>query len=150
VNYLSSKHWRKLAVRDCQESTTLHANWKGVVTQYIEIQKRWVSHNFHCPVCGAEVFSEDGEPTGDPCQHVLFSWIDEVGEFYNAADEVKPILEDDENWLSPSDEEFLSRCPDTAVLFALESSGIACGPVSFTVIHAIKFPESICDEADGS
>lgn len=118
------------------------------MAQYITIQNFWESPKFHCPVCGAEVFTENGEPTDKPCEHVLFSWIDQVGDFYNAADEVNGLLEDDENWFSPSDEEFLSRCPDTAVLFALESSGMACGPVSLTVIHAIKFPEANWDQDD--
>jgi hypothetical protein len=89
----------------------------NAMAQYITIQNFWESPKFHCPVCGAEVFTENGEPTDKPCEHVLFSWIDQVGDF-------------------------LSRCPDTAVLFAMESSGMACGPVSLTVIHAIKFPEA--------
>ena len=60
----------------------------------------------------------------------------------------KDLLEDDEDGFSPWDEEFLSRCPETAVLFGLESRGMACGPVSMTVIHAIKFPEANSDQDD--
>jgi hypothetical protein len=111
------------------------------MSQYISIDQAWESPKFHCPACGAEVFSVDGEPTDKPCEHLLFSWIDQVGEFYNASDEIKKILKDDEDGLRPNEEEFILRCPDNTVLFALESCGMACGPVSLTVIHAIKFPE---------
>lgn len=118
------------------------------MSQYVTIQNYSGSPKFHCPACGAEVFTEDGEHTKKPCEHVLFSWIDQVGEFYNTADEIRDLVEDDESWFCPSDEEFLTRCPGTAVLFALESSGMACGPVSLTVIHAIKFPELDGDQLD--
>jgi hypothetical protein len=110
------------------------------MAQFVTIQNNWDSAKFHCPACGAEVFTGDGEATDKPCEHVLFSWIDAVGDFYNAAEALKELLEDEDSWSYPSDEEFLSRCPDTAVLFALEHSGMACGPVSLTAIHAIEFP----------
>lgn len=118
------------------------------MAQYIPIQNRWESPRFHCPACGAVVFTENGDPTEKPCEHVLFSWIDQVGDFYNVAEEVNSLVQDEENWCSPSDEEFLTRCPEMAVLFALESSGMACGPVGLTVIHAIKFPETSWNQDD--
>lgn len=114
------------------------------MAQYITIQDYWNSAKFHCPACGAVVFTEGGEPTNKPCEHLLFSWINEVGEFYNAAEGLNELLEDDESSSDPSDDEFLSRCPDTAVLFALESS--ESWPVSIRVVHAFKFPMSDCDE----
>ena len=118
------------------------------MAQYTTIRICWDTPEFHCPVCGAEVFSVSGEPTAKPCDHLLFSWIDQVGEFYNTADEVNALIEDEETWSSLSDGEFLARCPDTAVLFAFEFSGMACGPVSLTVIHAIKFPEASWEQDD--
>jgi len=54
---------------------------------------------------------------------------------------MKAIIEDDEQWSNPADKEFLERCPDNTVLFALDTVGLACGPWTLTVIHAIKFPE---------
>ena len=116
--------------------------------KYVSIQQEWQSPKFHCPACGAEVFTENGEPADKPCEHVLFSWIDQVGDFYNTAEEVGELIEDDENWFSLSTEDFLSRCPETAVLFALEVSGMACGPVRLTVVHAIKFPEANWGQVD--
>lgn len=109
------------------------------MAQYIDIKQTWEDTVFHCPVCGAMV-CEHGEMTTKPCAHVLFSWVDQVGEFTNIVPELKPIVED-EDFFHPSDEEFLEKCPDNAVLFALESKSMACGPVYCTVVHAIKFPE---------
>jgi hypothetical protein len=109
--------------------------------QYISIDQCWDSPRFNCPACGAEVFSVDGEPTDKPCEHLMFSWIDQVGEFYNASDEINEIIQSSEERLTPDDEEFISSCPDNAVLFALKSCGMACGPASLTVIHAINFPD---------
>ena len=107
-----------------------------------------VSANFHCPACGAEVFTETGNPTDKPCEHLLFSWINEVGEFYNAAEEVCALVEDHGNWILRSQVEFLERCPDTAVLFALSDIGVTGGLSMLTVIHAIKFPEASWDQDD--
>ncbi len=107
------------------------------MAQYIDIHNNWESARFHCPACGAVIFDERGEPTPNPCKHLLFSWIDEVGDFYNPADEVKQILEEDD--ILPFDDETLEKFPETTVIFRLVSFGMACGPVSITVIHAINF-----------
>jgi len=110
------------------------------MAQYVEIDNFFVLAEFHCPVCGATIFSEDGLPTTDPCEHLLFSWISEIGEFYNAADGLKETLENDDLGAAPWSKEFQSRCPDNAVLFALKTSEMACGPVTTTVVHGIAFP----------
>ena len=114
------------------------------MAQYIEITNVWGGVSFCCPVCGAEVFTESGEPTHTPCDHVLFSWIDAVGDYYNAAPELRQLLqrseENDELEPSPSDNDFTELFPDNVILFALTEHGIACGPVSTTVVHGIRFP----------
>jgi hypothetical protein len=109
--------------------------------QYVEIESEWVTPVFHCPVCGQVVFTADGGPASQPCEHVLFSWISQVGEFYNSAADIQEILDDDEGWHSPASGESLDRCPDTAVLFAFNSCEMGCGQVSLAVMHAIRFPD---------
>lgn len=109
------------------------------MAQYIHIKQTWEDTIFHCPVCG-QVVCKEGEFTDKPCKHLLFSWVDQVGEFENLAPEIGPLVESEDFFLL-SDEEFLEKCPDTAVLFALESKSMACGPVYCTVVHAINFPE---------
>jgi hypothetical protein len=113
------------------------------MAQYITIENNWQGAAFHCPACGNPVFTERGEPTNKPCSHLLFSWINEIGEFHNVADEIGDSLEGHEKnelRLAPWDDEFLESLPETAVLFGFELHGMACGPVSTTVVHAIRFP----------
>lgn len=113
------------------------------MAQYITIENNWQGAAFHCPACGELVFTERGEPTNKPCSHLLFSWISEIGEFHNAADEIGAFLESDEMSkmsLAPWDEGFLEKLAETAVVFGFELHGMACGPVCTTVVHAIKFP----------
>ena len=116
------------------------------MAQYITIDNSLMTAVFHCPICGSQAFSELGEPTNRPCDHLLFSWISEIGEFDNAAVEVKAIFsggeEDglDEYSFAPWDEKFQQLLPEHAVLFAFESQGMACGPVSLTIVHGIKYP----------
>jgi hypothetical protein len=52
-------------------------------------------------------------------------------------------LEESEEPPLPWEEEFLKVLEDRDVIFSLASSGIACGPVSTTVVAAIRF------ESDG-
>lgn len=114
------------------------------MAQIIEIENTWQGAKFCCPACGKAVFTEDGVPTDTPCEHVLFSWINEVGDYYNPCSDIVKLLqkseEEDEFMPSPYDEEFQDSLPETAVLFALSEHGIACGPVCTTIIHAITFP----------
>lgn len=116
--------------------------------QYVEIESCWDSASFHCPVCGRVVFTEDGDATQNPCEHVLFSWINQVGEYYNPATDMQTLLGDQDAMLSPWDDEFLERCPESAVLFGFTSHGMACGPVSLTIVHGIRFPKAAEDEEE--
>lgn len=115
------------------------------MAQIIEIENYWQGTKFCCPACGKEVFTEDGGPALKPCEHVLFSWISEVGEIYNPSAQVQRLMDEsearDEMPPSPYDDELVDALPDNAVLFALTEHGMACGPVSLTVVHAINFPQ---------
>lgn len=114
------------------------------MAQYVDIANVWGAWSFHCPVCGATVFTELGEPTEAPCEHLLFSWIDAAGEYYNPAAEILEIEqnadEQDEYEPDPADDEFRELFPDNVILFAMTQYGMACGPVSTTVVHGIRFP----------
>jgi hypothetical protein len=109
------------------------------MAQYIQIEQMWEDTNFYCPVCG-KIVCKKGEFTEKPCKHLLFSWIDQVGEFENLDPSLETLVES-EDFFHPSDQEFLDKCPDTAVLFAFDARTMACGPVSCIVVHGIKFPE---------
>lgn len=114
------------------------------MAQLVEIDNFWNGVAFYCPACGAEVYAPEGQGTCTPCEHLLFSWIDAVGDFENARPEIQEILEqvstEDEPEPCPFDEVLLDALPDNTVVFALTHHGMACGPTSLTVFHAIQFP----------
>lgn len=115
------------------------------------------SFTFHCPVCGAAILRPEHEPA--PCAHCTFVWIDALGEFEEsmctpeilARMKVIPppderIDEDEFEWASCFDKDFLGRLPDGTIAFFLSWSGFACGPVSETVVVGIDFvPKSASD-----
>jgi hypothetical protein len=107
------------------------------MAQYVVMEQTWEDSKFHCPACGALVCTGE-EISEKPCKHVLFSWINEVGEFENLDPSLKDLVES-EDFIAPSDEEFLNKCPDTAVLFAFDIHQMACGPITTTVVHGIDF-----------
>ena len=116
------------------------------MAQTVEIENFWNGVAFYCPACGAEVYSPDGQGAASPCEHLLFSWIDAVGEFENPNPNLSTLIErltsDDGYEPSPFDDAFLEGLPDNSVLFSMIHHGTACGPVSMTVLHAIQFPEN--------
>ena len=111
------------------------------MAEHILITQSWYGSRFHCPACGAVVCS-DKDLTDKPCKHLLFSWINEVGEYHNLKPSLQPhidaLIDSDECFL-PEDQEFLEGCPETAVLFAFEAREMACGPITTQIVHAIDF-----------
>lgn len=114
------------------------------MAQLVEIDNFWNGVAFYCPACGAEIYAPEGQGTQSPCEHLLFSWIDAVGEYENPHSEVATLLEkltaEDDYEPSPFDDNLLEGLPDNSVLFSLTHHGMACGPVSTTVMHAVRFP----------
>ena len=74
----------------------------------------------------------------------MFSWIDAVGDYENAHAKIESLLSrfdrDEDTDPCPDDDDFLNGLPEDAVLFAFTHHGMACGPVSTTIIHGIRFP----------
>lgn len=117
------------------------------------------SFQLHCPICGSAVLRPAAEPS--PCAHCTFVWIDALGEFDEALctpdilERMKVIpppeerLDEDEfEWLSCFDKEFLGKLPDGTITFFLTWSGFACGPVSETVV--IGFDCTLANDSCGS
>lgn len=113
------------------------------MAQLVEINGVWSGATFHCPACGEPVFI-CGEPALECCPHVMFSWIDMVGDYYNVSKSFRQIIKqyEDSDELEPGacDTELLDKLPENAVAFAFTEKGLACGPVSTTVVHCIEFP----------
>lgn len=99
---------------------------------------------FHCPVCGTQLLNpEEGLRS---CAHLLFAWIDVVGEFDQELTrpeihELAEGLDEDGLWASPCEDEFLEKLPRNSVAFAFTEHGIACGPISNTVVIGVQFPQ---------
>lgn len=103
--------------------------------------------NLFCPACGKQtVDSEDGlvQPL---CSHVEFLYLTDMGEFEYIKETVKDILEKErqageaeedgkeEDRDEMSDYELLKNAmsrDSTFVIFELNTSGMACGPVAST------------------
>ena len=118
--------------------------------QRVNIDIDPTSFTFHCPVCGHAILRPEHEPA--PCAHCTFVWIDALAEFDEAmcTPEIlarmkvipppdERIDEDEFEWVSCFDKEFLVRLPNGTIAFFLSWSGFACGPVSETVVVGIDF-----------
>ena len=97
----------------------------------------------HCPRTGNIVLKAD-EATDQPASpYVTFVYVDEVGEFDFIRDDLRERLDaareqldlsDDDDYVSDLDvllrHTFLGGVP---MVYEITTSGMACGPVSFTV-----------------
>ncbi len=94
--------------------------------------------NFHCPVCGKHLVGY--ESTEDYCEHVLFIFVDAIGEFvhvHESMQEYADVWHDDEEWDEMEEQDIgimdlmEKHMPEkTSVLFEIETRGMACGPVT--------------------
>ena len=104
--------------------------------------------NFYCPVCGRHLIGEDC--IDDPCEHVLFIFVDSIGEFTHYDDSLREPVE---KWIQ-DDDEFADKIeedgkgiidhlqqlvPETAVTISITTSGMACGPTWNTDFICINF-----------
>ena len=106
--------------------------------QLVEIYATWDEPNFHCPACGKAVFLETG-PTDDPCPHLLFTYVSEVGEYETVAEPVKErlrSLENDEvDFPAPWEDSLLNILDDKDVVFSLHSTP----PAGIAIAAGIRF-----------
>ena len=103
--------------------------------------------NFYCPVCGKHLVGENSKE--DYCEHVLFIFVDAIGEFVHVADNLKEhtdVWHDDDEWDKIEEQgkgiidyvqEFLPE--KSAMTFAIETHGMACGPAWGIDYIAIDF-----------
>ena len=98
--------------------------------------------DIYCPVCGTPIYAEGQSPS---CEHVVFTYITETGEFDHIAGPMEAQVaamgeraEDDEN-LNPVST-LLGQIDSTSILcFSVTTSGVACGSTSSTVYVAVDF-----------
>ena len=90
--------------------------------------------DFFCPACGAILLGPSGYAK-NPCKHLAFYWINEVGTLDHLSPALKDVL--DMDWPKPYDEEFLALLPDRTLVFMFS----ATPPNAFTVVAAVTFPK---------
>jgi hypothetical protein len=112
---------------------------------YVEIDIGGDDAELFCPACGSELIGVDGEFGSPDCKHFLFGFVDAAGVWDSVSEAFSPILEklskesSEYGYPVPWDEEFLAGCPDGTLVFALNSSGMACGPVRISVCVGVHF-----------
>ena len=116
-----------------------------MAAQVVHLEAGDSLYPFHCFVCGTQVHDSQGNITSNPCKHVLFHWINEVGEYEAVNPAIRSLLDkaEEDDGLSPSDPEFQEGCPDNSVLFFFGDSGITLTTV---VIGLWFFVEDEDDE----
>jgi len=97
----------------------------------------------YCPVCGTRLDEEEGKY----CEHVDFIFLPEVDDFHHVSAEFQPIVdgirkviedaeEDSDDELASIHDKLLEMDDlGTNVLIEMTTSGMACGPTSFTVLY---------------
>ena len=100
--------------------------------------------HFYCPACGAEVMGEEGFAS---CPHLLFTYLDLVGEFEavapDLADLVQAVRSEEDRDEDPVDA-LLGHLDSKSILaFSLTTSGMACGPVSATLSLAFDLSRAL-------
>ena len=100
-----------------------------------------------CPACGKVIFGEGDD--GTKCRHVIFTFVSELGEFFDVSAKYQEIIEKIEDGEDVFDflEEARKQINKPSILFlSVSSSGMACGPVSSTASVAIDFDLSESSE----
>ena len=108
----------------------------------IDLEYSGMPADVYCPVCGKPIYAEDKFPS---CEHVVFTFIPEIGEFDYAAPRMEAQIaaimekaEDDED-IDPVTI-LLGQLESTSILcFSITTNGVACGPTSSKVYVAVDF-----------
>lgn len=121
---------------------------------------------FYCPVCGHPFWTEEDEPEV-PCEHLLFSFIDEEPEisfhkkelaetftawarndaaergyaWHDSTDDVESYLMEELDMAFEERVNLVASLVDSssAVCFTLTTCDFSCGPSSFTAVIAVDF-----------
>ena len=113
--------------------------------------------SFCCPVCGHAIYGQDSDET--ICSHVLFSYLDCAEGLENIRKDVRKNhaelikkLEDGESEEGEVEDLIAALDYSSGVCFTITTSGMACGPCSYTLSVAVEWPlnmdEEYCEDED--
>jgi len=102
----------------------------------------------YCPVCGIAIYADDKSDESSKCEHpnckhLVFSYVDICDGFQYVAPylqkQVESVFENEETEDDPV-KALLNQMESNSILcYSITTSGMACGPVSSTVIVAFDF-----------
>jgi len=106
------------------------------MSQMLDLQWDGNSPEFYCPACGKAVYQDNKTPRR--CRHIIFSYIDSVGE----VDYVAEGLERLEDAAADAEDPvgfLLKKLPKSGstCCISITTHGIACGLVSETIKIAV-------------
>ncbi len=107
-----------------------------------------------CPVCGTHV----DEEAGTYCEHVDYIFLPEVDDFHYVSTNFQPFVNEIQEVIEQAEEdsddalasvhEKLLQIDDhgTNLIMEVTTSGMACGPTSFTVLYGFDLYKEPLDE----
>jgi len=121
----------------------------------VSLEIPYYSFNFYCPLCGTRIMlgeeGEQGESRAiSPCPHLLFIYDVDLRAFEYLREDLRVKLEEKGARIREGEELEGGRdlldilepiLPENTVVFELTGSGLACGPVAYTVAVGIEFKE---------
>lgn len=110
------------------------------MSRVVNLEWQGAPPEFYCPVCGKAVTTENG-PSDNICGHVKFLYVYEAGEFEFIDGKYESFLKEFDYESDDDLIEFLMKKikSESAIAFNLTTSGMDCGPVSFTVTYGVDF-----------
>lgn len=94
--------------------------------------------SLHCPACG-KAMMDDEQTAENPCEHLAFVYLGEIPDFSYVSPKLTKLAESALDSDDPVKEASKKLDEKTSVVFQVETSGVACGPVSSTAVLAFVF-----------
>ena len=110
------------------------------MAKVITVELLQPTRRFDCPCCGKLAIRDNGKPVANPCQHFLFAFDGDRGDFTDHADSIDALIDDASGIaVDPSHEDLVASLPADAMVYLIETRDHADGPVVRT--DAVAFTE---------
>ncbi|MGE0713698.1 MAG: hypothetical protein AB7T09_37340 [Planctomycetota bacterium] len=90
-----------------------------------------------CPACGVLVLGAAEGAEEEPCPHLLYVYLGDVGLPHYVSPGLAPLDEDSPDFLDDVERLLAKRGARSVLRFSLTTGGMACGPVWNTVYVGI-------------
>jgi hypothetical protein len=98
------------------------------ISKWIDFDHMDEPQPFFCPFCGSQLLTP--ALVENPCEHLMFSWLNEVPEFEKASaatlEVLKKLRQEDEDFDDdPRNEQFLNAMPPNTILISFTESPLS-------------------------